>query len=176
MGEIIANGATDGESGLLAVSHGAAIVLLLEFASYLWFFYYTHSDLADNGPIPSLKPALAASVLQPALVAHPNLGNELQSSNAYRSLRELRAAAQAARADEDKPRYHIYANALLLACSLTAMAFASIYVLEAIEAPSRSMKLSKSFVGLVVMPTIIAAVEHITAVLRSRKEDIALDY
>jgi Ca2+:H+ antiporter len=161
---------TDGESGLLAVSHGAAIVLLLEFGSYLGFFYYTHCDIAANGPVLGqgvlgIRPTLVASGLLPALVSYPGLGNE------YHSLKEMRDAAREAR--PDKPRYPIYFNTLVLTVSLTAMVFVSIYIVEAIEAPSKIMNVSKSFVGLVVMPTIIASVEHITAILRSRKENIA---
>ena len=116
---------------------------------------------------------LIASGLLPTLIPIPGTVNLFQNSNEQRSLKELRDAAQTERLKEDKRRYSMYVNILILICALTAMTFASIYVLEAIEAPSRRMKLSKSFVGLVVMPLIISSVEHITTAIRSRKEGIA---
>jgi Ca2+:H+ antiporter len=152
------------------VSRGAAIVLLLEYVSYLGFFYYTHADSATDRPVPgvgalSIQPALVNLGLLATAIPYPSLGTE------YQSLREMRDAAREARLD--KPQLPIYVNSLILACSFATMVFVSIYILEAIEAPSDIMNLSKSFVGLVIMPTIIASVEHITAILRSRKENIA---
>lgn len=85
----------------------------------------------------------------------------------------LRTAARETQSEEDIPRHPIYLVVLMLIFSLTAMSFTSIYVLEAVEASSQSMNLSKSFVGLVIMLSIIASVEHITAILRSCKESIA---
>ncbi|KIM93154.1 hypothetical protein OIDMADRAFT_138383 [Oidiodendron maius Zn] len=160
----------DGESGLIAVSRGTAIVLLLEFISYLGFFYYTHADITTNEPVPgigalAIQPALVNMGLLATAVPYPRLGTEQQS------LREMRDTAREARSD--KPQYPIYVNSLILLCSLTAMVFVSIYIMESIEAPSDTMNISKSFVGLVIMPTIIASVEHITAILRSRRENIA---
>jgi Ca2+:H+ antiporter len=120
-----------------------------------------------------MKSGLLASGLLPALIPNPGIANDFQGSNEYRSLKELRDATQKPCSKEDKPRYPAYLDILILICSLVMLVFASIYVLEAIEAPSRSMNLSKSFVGLVVMPSIIASVDHIAATLRSHKEGIA---
>jgi len=148
-------------------------VLLLEFASYIWFFYRTHIDTEDE-PAPDFRLAVVAPGLTSVLAKHLVVGNVLQQCDELRSLKALRTAAREAQSDEeDAPRHSIYINVLMLACSLTAMSFTSIYVLEAVETPSQSMNLSKSFVGLVIMPSIIASVEHITAILRSRKESIA---
>jgi len=107
-----------------------------------------------------MKSAIVAAGFQSAAVCAPD-----------QSLKKLRAAAQETL--PDKPKYPIYVDILIFAGSLTAMIFASMFVLEAIDAPTQRMNLSKSFVGLVIMPSIIASVEHITAALRSRKEGIA---
>jgi hypothetical protein len=63
-------------------------VLLVEFASYIWFFYYTHT-LLDEDQIPNMRPALVASGLLPALLS-------TGLANGNQSLKELRAAAQKA--------------------------------------------------------------------------------
>ncbi len=145
-------------------------MLLLEFVSYLGFFYYTHRGIEAAGPVPGegalgAFPTLVASSLLPALVSYPGFGNQDQN------LRELRAAAR--EVCHDKPRYPIHVDTFILIISLISMVLVSFYITESIEAPSETLKLSKSFVGLVVMPTIIASVEHITAILRSRKENVA---
>jgi Ca2+:H+ antiporter len=152
-------------------------VLLLEFASYIWFFYYTHTQTeAGEVQIPDTKQALIASGLLPASFSTPDAIKLNENS-----LKELRATAQEARLKNDqkelkndqKERYGIYANISILICSTVALVFASIYLLEAVSAPSKILQLSESFVGLVIIPSILATVDHIAAVFRSQKEGIA---
>ena len=144
-------------------------MLLVEFASYIWFFYYTHT-LLDEDQIPDMKPALVASGLLQASMS-------TRAANENRSLKELRAAAQEAilknEVNKEKQPYTTYANILVLICSTPALVFASIYLLEAVHAPSEKLKLSESFVGLVTIPSILATVDHVAAILRSQKEGIA---
>jgi len=146
--------------------------------SYLWFFYYTHTDLG-NEPIPSMKSALVASLTMEVSTANPQIANQFFLSNDHQSLKEFRAAAkERERAagvlpSRDKPRSSICLNLLCLAGSIPALVLASIYVLESIGAPTESFKLSESFVGLVVIPSILASVEQVTTALRSHKYGIA---
>ena len=111
-------------------------MLLLKFASYLWFFYYTHTDLAQNESNSSMRSELVASDLLPALVTNPGATNVLKNSDKYQSLKTLRAAAQEERLEKDKRKYPIYVNVLILTYSVTTIIFASIYVLDAIKALS----------------------------------------
>jgi Ca2+:H+ antiporter len=144
-------------------------VLLVEFASYIWFFYYTHT-LLDEDQIPDMKPALVAPGLLQA-------SSTTRVANGNQSLKELRAAAQKAilknEVNEQKQPYTTYTNISILICSTPAIIFASIYLLEAVHAPSEKLKLSESFVGLVTIPSILATVDHVAAVLRSQREGIA---
>lgn len=57
--------------------------------------------------------------------------------------------------------------------SITATVFTSIFLLEAIDASTWKLHLSKSFVGLVTMPLILASVDEIMAALRSCRDGIA---
>jgi Ca2+:H+ antiporter len=95
-------------------------------------------------------------------------------ANENQSFKELRVAAQEAilKNKQERP-YTIYANILILICSIPALVFASIYLLKAVHALSEKLKLSESFVGLVTIPSILATVDHVAAVLRSQKEGIA---
>jgi Ca2+:H+ antiporter len=161
----------DGGSSILYISRGASIVLLLEFISYIWFFYHTHTDLGEP-VLPSMQAGLLAAGLLP--VMHKEIAERTEIKPL---LVNLRAAAEEARRKEEglRPQFPIWVDAIIVVLSVGAMILASIYVLEAIEAPSRSMRLSKSFVGLVVMPSVIASVEHVMAAFRSRnhKQGIA---
>jgi Ca2+:H+ antiporter len=144
-------------------------VLLVEFASYIWFFYYTHT-LLDKDQIPDMKPGLVA----PGLLQASSI---TRVANRNQSLKELRAAAQKAilknEVNEQKQPCIIYTNISILICSTPAIIFASIYLLEAVYAPSEKLKLSESFVRLVTIPSILATVDHVAAVLRSQREGIA---
>jgi Ca2+/H+ antiporter len=143
-------------------------VLLVKFASYIWFFYYTHT-LLDEDQIPDMKPVLVApGFLQTSL--------STRVANRNQSLKELRITIQEVilknEINEQKQPYIIYANISILIYSTPALVFASIYLLEAIYIPSKKLKLSESFVGLVIILFILATVNHITAVLRSQKKGI----
>ncbi|KAF2022907.1 hypothetical protein EK21DRAFT_15760, partial [Setomelanomma holmii] len=155
-------------SGPLLISHGSAIVLLLEFASYILFFYHTHIQTDHTTPAPSLPEGLIVAGFVPALLGQSNL-----PPVPFRTLRDLRTAAQDSRSQDDRPQYPIYVAVFVLMSGITAQVFASIFILEAIDSPVRSMRLSKSFVGLVIMPLVISSVEHLTAALRSHKDGIA---
>jgi Ca2+:H+ antiporter len=121
--------------------------------------------------------ALVASSLLPASLSH----SVIQEN---RSLKELRAAAQEARLrSEDKKKqekkkqekqsYSIYAEITILIFSTVALAFTSVYLLAAIHAPSEKLQLSETFVGLVIIPSTLATVDHVVAIIRSREEGIA---
>jgi Ca2+:H+ antiporter len=111
--------------------------------------------------------ALVASSLFPA-----SLSNRVVQEN--RSLKELRASAQEARLEnEQKQSYSIYAEILILIFSTVALVFVSGNLLEAVHAPSEKLKLSETFVGLVIIPSTLATVDHVVAIIRSREEGIA---
>jgi calcium/proton exchanger cax len=98
-------------------------------------------------------------------------------ANGNQSLKELRAAAQKAilknKVNKQKQPCTIYTNISILICSTPAIIFASIYLLKAVHTPSEKLKLSESFVRLVTIPSILATVDHVTAVLCSQREGIA---
>jgi Ca2+:H+ antiporter len=159
-----------------SISYGSAIVLLLEFASYILFFYYTHRRMDEKEP--RLQDGLICASFLPVLMTRVEYEN-LKVKESFKTLRELRLAARedaAAAAPEDeapagaKPAYVAIS---ILVVGFTAQVFTSIFVVEAIESPSHTLGLSKSFVGLIVMPMVISSVEYITAAIRSRREGIA---
>jgi Ca2+:H+ antiporter len=100
----------------------------------------------------------------------PRLEPPEEKSDPFKRMKELRDIALDAIGSQGEPQYPLLVNAPILLISLPSIIFTTIYVLEAM--PSQSFKMSKSFIGLVVMPMIIASIEHISAILRSSKENI----
>jgi calcium/proton exchanger cax len=147
-------------------------VSILEFLSYILLFYHTHRDIDNITPEASSQDGLIAG----GCIASDCLLVDVVApiKGATQLLRTLRAAAQAEQAARDcKPRYPVYVGISTLISGLTAQVFASWYILEAIESPGRSIQLSASFVGLIIILMVISSVDQITAALRSHKEGLA---
>jgi Ca2+:H+ antiporter len=148
---------TEGHSSPLSISHGSAIVPILEFLSYILFFYHTHRDIDNSTPEASLQDGLIAG----GCIAGDCLLVDVVApmKGATQLLRTLRAAAQAEQVARDcKPRYPAYVGISILISGLTAQVFASWYILEAIESPGRSIQLSASFVPLIIILMVISLV------------------
>lgn len=128
----------EGDAILFPISQEAAVVLLLEFASYLWFFYHTHTDLAVDDPSPNMKSGLLAAGILPTMIPVPAVAKALYESEECLSLRGMRVAAQ-----KELPRLHfpIYIDIIILLCAVPAVLLAFLYVREAIEALRVSLSL-----------------------------------
>jgi Ca2+:H+ antiporter len=106
------------------------------------------------------------------LGATPKIAEDLLKLN-VRSLRECRDAARnrvADTADIKTSPLSALAAIVVLVCSIVALSLTSLYAVGAIHAPSEKIKLSDSFIGLVLIPTILACLDQVTSALRSRKE------
>jgi Ca2+/H+ antiporter len=68
------------------------------------------------------------------------------------------------------PKQVLLSLVVVLACSIVALAIMSLYAVGAIHAPREVMKLSDSFIGLVLILTILASLDQVTSALRSQKE------
>jgi Ca2+/H+ antiporter len=83
-----------------------------------------------------------------------------------RLLKELRASVQEARLkNKQKPSYSIYGEILILIFSIVALVFVSVYLLEAIYILSEKLKLSKTFVKLVIILSTLVTVNYVVAIM-----------
>lgn len=185
----------DNTLDLNGLSRGAAIVLLVEFLCYLWFFYYTHREI-DDEELPSFQSAMAvmtgAATTFGTLVPRPEstqaaipkteplaanltgvVVDHVKGSKHYKALSKLRNEAMHHHPHGLKSRRPWYVDLPILAVAGTCLVFSSLFLLEAVHAPSHHWSLSESFVGLVIMPCVLASVEYVSDALRSRKEGIA---
>jgi Ca2+:H+ antiporter len=147
---------SEGHSSLVSVSHGCAIVLLLEFVSYSLYCYFIH--IRDR----HLPINVKSAIVQAGLFATTTACAKVEPEGILRKLRKT--------VQDSKPRYPVYIDILILIPGVVAQVFTSLYILEALESSAKTLHLSHSFVGLVMIPLILSSVELITAAIRSRKE------
>ncbi|KAF8753463.1 Calcium proton exchanger [Rhizoctonia solani] len=145
---LLAISQADPDEGLdiLRMSHGVAVVLLLIYAGYLFFQLWSHAHLYDEGE--------HAGFAEPS-TAYPNTG---------RSLKGLaRSAIRRKKADEEQP-----------AEPSELVAFTAEYLVDSIDGVTEGGAISKEFVGLILLPIVGNAAEHVTAVTVSVKDKLDL--
>ena len=154
------------------VSRGAAIVLLIEFACFLWFSHYSHTDFDEND-LPSIRCVFQAAAFVPTSIAVPSAAYTNEVRGTAESLIKLRDHAMKHHPRGATSRRPWYLDLLLLAAASALLVFASIFLIESMHGVSQKLSVSESFVGLVIMPCVLASLEYTSNALRSRKEGIA---
>jgi Ca2+/H+ antiporter len=147
------------ESGLLAISYRAAIVLLVMFSYYLYFCYYTYLELTTLKHF--IKTLIYTATFTTASLATfftPSLSLKQQ-------LLKLQKACLSKRGNK---LLHI-SNILIVILLAALMVLSSIFMLKAIDLLSKDIGVSKSFVRLIVVPIIIGAAKHVTIALCAYK-------
>lgn len=67
----------------------------------------------------------------------------------------------------------LWTGLLILPFSIAALAVASLLLLESLEAPIHTFRLSPSFLGLIIMPCVLASIDYISGILRSKPIEVA---
>ncbi|KFY69015.1 hypothetical protein V496_00602 [Pseudogymnoascus sp. VKM F-4515 (FW-2607)] len=158
-----------GESGLVAISRGGAVVLLVIFGSYLYWFYYTHRRQPTIESLPTIGSGFMLATM--TLAAQSATPIRLGDPESTQLLLQLRKASLENKSD--KLSYVVHITLMIITSFM--MVLSSIFMLEAFHSPYYDLGLSKSFVGLVIVPIVIGAAEHVATALRAksrRKEEI----
>lgn len=142
------------------MSRSSAIVLLIVFVFYLGYCYHRHTAKEEEGLSIALGVAVASQV------------SSAPVPNAFRAidLKELRA--KSLEASERCPKFSLIVNFTILTFSLILIAVASLFVVQSIEAPHIAIGVSKSFVGLVIIPVVYGCVEQVITAVRSQAANI----
>ncbi|PMD21291.1 hypothetical protein NA56DRAFT_572129 [Hyaloscypha hepaticicola] len=69
--------------------------------------------------------------------------------------------------------YSIYTEITILIFLTVTLAFISVYLLAAIYTPSEKLQLSETFIGLIIILSILVTINHIVTIICSREEGIA---
>ncbi|CAE6465827.1 unnamed protein product [Rhizoctonia solani] len=165
----------DPDEGLdiLRMSHGVAIVLLIIYAGYLFFQLWSHAHLYDEGE--------HAGFAEPS-TAYPKGGKTLKGI-AMSAIRRKKTDAEkqeepSAPKEEveevEEPKVNIVSAIALLVVITVLVAFTAEYLVDSIDGLTAGGSISKEFVGLILLPIVGNAAEHVTAVTVSVKDKLDL--
>ncbi|KAJ4476224.1 Calcium/proton exchanger [Lentinula aciculospora] len=151
---------TDSDEGqdILKVSHGVALVLLFIYASYLFFQLYSHATLyTDDGvqpstPYPKRKPEEAN--------VENETGVDLERNKEVE--------------DEEIPQMSVSTTIALLIIVTVLVAVTAEWLVDSIDGLTSSGAISEEFVGIILLPIVGNAAEHVTAVTVSVKDKLTL--
>ncbi|KAJ1947969.1 hypothetical protein FBU59_001811 [Linderina macrospora] len=194
-------GKTELKSGTLTLSHITSIFLLIIYIAYLVFQLKTHAgmfvavDKAEKD-LAALKPhlrdeAMAQSLKNPnpdtTVAATPSAAaylspNEVQSADSLRNIetRESNNAAPVLEAEDDDDEEDVELTipaALLLLLVITGLTgVCAEFLVDSIDGLTTKWNLSRAFVGMILLPIVGNAAEHVTAVTVAirNKMDLAI--
>jgi Ca2+:H+ antiporter len=154
------------KSGVVELSRGTAVLLLLVYACYLFFQLKSHSKLYNA---PSEKNATRP------------VGEKVKTALIPERMRRRDAnqrEADANRPDKDdgpeEPSLSIWVALGTLAASTVLVALNAEYLVDSINAITCTGGISKNFVGLILLPIVGNAAEHATAVTVAVKDKMDL--
>ncbi|KAI1380386.1 Calcium/proton exchanger [Hypoxylon crocopeplum] len=145
---------------ILSLSRGTAIILLILYVLYLWFQLRTHHKLFSSEAGAQLEPAAQNESQLPAEAAAEN----------------MRAAVTDVHGEESEPETHMspWSAAGVLIVTTVLVSICADYLVESIDALVERAHLSRSFIGLILIPIVGNAAEHVTAVVVAIKNKMDL--
>ncbi|KIP05016.1 hypothetical protein PHLGIDRAFT_36633 [Phlebiopsis gigantea 11061_1 CR5-6] len=181
---------------ILAVSHGSAIILLFIYLSYLVFQLFSHKNLYNDSTganfqstaYPKHKPNRLTRrfVLhkkkkasdeekvdgQPTAIATSD--GEATDPAATSSETHVNGPSTAEEEEEDQPLLSVSMTIALLVFVTVIVAVTAEFLVDSIDGLTDTGHISKEFVGLVLLPIVGNAAEHVTAVTVSVKDKLDL--
>jgi len=165
-------------TGILELSRGTAIILLLVYGTYLFFQLKSHAALFQ---MPSKKVAKRNDIKN-ATGDATSVGEIMAqvSANVANSAATGHAAphTQTHPDDEDddapKPELLLVTALVLLGASTVLVAICAEFLVDAINDVVNATKISRYFVGLILLPIVGNAAEHVTSVTVACKDKMDL--
>ncbi|KAF7985745.1 hypothetical protein HWV62_2364 [Athelia sp. TMB] len=173
---------------ILRVSHGVAIILLFIYGSYLVFQLFSHKGLYDDANPEVVKSTHYA----PHRSARQYLRERTEMKRVKKAQKEgtyeeprvasptdVENDAGAALDEEDEeepeqPKMGVWMTFGLLVAITVLVAITAEFLVDSIDGLTSSGAISKEFVGLILLPIVGNAAEHVTAVTVSVKDKLTL--
>ncbi|KAI0539105.1 calcium/proton exchanger [Xylaria digitata] len=152
----------DGQDITLSLSRGTAIILLVIYALYLWFQLRTHHNLFGSGS--------AGVEAGPAQVEEAEAD---QHQNGTANLEGARNEQQNEES-EDETVMSPWSAAGVLVVTTILVSICADYLVESIDSLVERGGISRSFIGLILIPIVGNAAEHVTAVVVAIKNKMDL--
>ncbi|KAF7330512.1 hypothetical protein MVEN_02490700 [Mycena venus] len=164
----------DAGQDILKVSHGVALILLFIYGSYLFFQLYSHATLygdASGDIIKSTKYAPREKKNKDGK-GDNHTGTDLTSTVASPTDAETQHEEEEEEAEE--PQLSLWMTLGLLAVVTVVVAVTAEWLVDSIDGLTESGNITKEFVGVILLPIVGNAAEHVTAVSVSVKDKLTL--
>lgn len=172
---------TDAQEGhdILAISHGVAIILLFIYLCYLIFQLFSHKNLYEDDHPNVLKsveytPHLARKLHVTYRKAEKSKEGAVDSGPASSPPPTDDVEAALMEGEEEKPQMSSKIAIVLLVVVTVVVAITAEFLVSSIDGITAGGQISKEFVGLILLPIVGNAAEHVTAVTVSVKDKLTL--
>lgn len=173
---------TTGDIDVTGLSRGTSIILLIVYCGYLFFQLKTHHSIfsaeskkVPAKPLPFRHPSLdmhralvgvgvANTVVNPPVVSFGSDMRDYLLTNPHRADEE----------EPEEPQLRFSVAVATLTISTVIIAFCAEFMVNSIDAVTKSGGLSQEFVGLILLPIVGNAAEHATAVTVAIKDKMDL--
>jgi len=167
---------------ILSISHGVAIILLFIYLCYLVFQLFSHKNLyaddhSDVQESVAYPPRLAKRLhinqrRNSAASPHRPSNDAIDPGSSQRDVRSVEAGTE--EDDAEVPQMGIQTTIALLAVITVVVAVTAEFLVDSIDGLTQTGHISKGFVGLILLPIVGNAAEHVTAVTVSVKDKLTL--
>lgn len=138
----------DKRGDILVLSHGTAIILLLLYVLYLFFQLKTHADLFDE----------------------EEAGGQDTDENGPSDSHQNNPESH----QQEEPLLSPWAAGVALVVITLGVAICAEYLVDSIDSIVKTAHISKTFIGLILLPIVGNAAEHVTAVVVAYKNKMDL--
>ncbi|KAI1817261.1 calcium/proton exchanger [Poronia punctata] len=152
----------EGRQITLSLSRGTAIILLIIYVLYLWFQLRTHHNLFGSETA--------------GVEAGPAQVREAESEQSGPGAEISNGPINAERDSEDEPEHAMspWSAGGVLVVTTILVAICADYLVESIDSLVERGGISRSFIGLILIPIVGNAAEHVTAVVVAIKNKMDL--
>jgi len=181
---------------ILKTSHGVAIILLFIYASYLVFQLFSHKALYDddNEDVQQTKGYDGENpfrlrrkhkrknnitgeqyVLSPSSTHDVGVATTSSSTHPEVAIRDVEPGGHSAgKSQAEQPLMSVVVCLWLLVIVTVLVAVTAEFLVDSIDGLTESGAISKEFVGVILLPIVGNAAEHVTAVTVSVKDKLTL--
>ncbi|KAF9773606.1 hypothetical protein IL306_008561 [Fusarium sp. DS 682] len=167
------------------LSRGTAVILLIVYAAYLLFQLKTHqSTFAKEGQKVAAKPwsrgsAGGGDIRQGIMVPGALIGGGMTARAENERLSEMlmnphRLPKSEDEDEEEEPQLHFWVAIATLTVATVLIALCAEFMVDSIDAVTKTGGISEEFVGLILLPIVGNAAEHATAVTVAIKDKMDL--
>jgi Ca2+/H+ antiporter len=170
-----------GDAGIKQISRATSVLLLFVYACYIFFQLKTHADMYNAPSVKNKKREMKGAKKTGRKMKEMAIGTFRRKSVSDASILELQTESKSAKKNdqeeegEPEPQLSLLVAILTLAGSTVLVALNAEYLVDSINAITCSGSgISKTFVGLILLPIVGNAAEHATAVTVAVKDKMDL--